>query len=145
MDVAVRPATREDEPRLAELAKAAIEEQADGRGGSVWSRREARYEPPGESKRFVGTIDGTPMGYVAVGAETLSDGELLGVVTAIYVEPGAREVAVGEALLDAAIAWCRERGCLGIDAHALPGNRETKNFFESFGLTARLIVVHKQL
>lgn len=36
-------------------------------------------------------------------------------------------------------------GCLGIDALALPGNRETKNFFEASGLTARAIVVHRSL
>jgi hypothetical protein len=48
-------------------------------------------------------------------------------------------------MLDAVIAWCTERGCTGIDAHALPGNRDTKNFFETFGFTARLLVVHRSL
>jgi hypothetical protein len=28
---------------------------------------------------------------------------------------------------------------------ALPGNRATKNFFETFGRTARAIVVHRTL
>ena len=54
-------------------------------------------------------------------------------------------VAVGEVVMDAAVAWARERGCFGIDSVALPGNRETKNFFERFGLTARAIVVHRVL
>jgi hypothetical protein len=39
----------------------------------------------------------------------------------------------------------RGGGCVGIDALALPGNRQTKNFFESFGFTARAIVVHRRL
>jgi hypothetical protein len=34
---------------------------------------------------------------------------------------------------------------VGIDAVALPGMRETKNFFEAAGLVARAIVVHKAL
>jgi hypothetical protein len=48
-------------------------------------------------------------------------------------------------LLDAVIAWATGRKCIGIDSLALPGNRETKNFFESFGLVARAIVVHRPL
>jgi hypothetical protein len=47
--------------------------------------------------------------------------------------------------MEAVLAWCDERGCFGVDALALPGNRETKNFFESFGLVARAIVVHRRL
>ena len=43
------------------------------------------------------------------------------------------------------VAWCRERGCLGIDAAALPGSRATKNFFEESGFSARLLVMHHAL
>jgi hypothetical protein len=32
-----------------------------------------------------------------------------------------------------------------MDSLALPGDRATKNFFESFGLKARAIVVHRSL
>ena len=52
---------------------------------------------------------------------------------------------VGAGKLDEVLAWCTERGCRGVDALALPGNRETKNFFETAGLVARAIVVHKRL
>ena len=75
--------------------------------------------------------------------ERLTDGGLLGVVDDIYVDPGARSVGVGEALMDHVLAWCRDQGCFGVDSLALPGDRATKNFFESFGLVARAIVVHK--
>ena len=47
--------------------------------------------------------------------------------------------------MDLLLEWCRSRGCVGIDAVALPGDRHTKNFFETFGLTARAIVVHRNL
>jgi GNAT superfamily N-acetyltransferase len=145
VEVAVRPAATDDRPRLDALVADAIAEQAEGRGGRVWSEREALRRPPGESATFVGTIDDVVVGYADVGIDELAGGSRLGVVTAIFVEPGAREVAVGEAVLDEVIAWCAARDCIGIDAHALPGNRETKNFFETFGFTARLLVVHRAL
>jgi hypothetical protein len=47
--------------------------------------------------------------------------------------------------MDHVVAWCRAAGCFGIDSLALPGDRSTKNFFESFGLVARAIVVHRSL
>jgi hypothetical protein len=47
--------------------------------------------------------------------------------------------------MDAIVAWAEAAGCVGIDSLALPGNRETKNFFETFGLVARAIVVHRPL
>lgn len=151
----IRPATADDLPRLAELVAEAVGEQAEGRGGWVWSRREARARPAGatlaealadpEQAVTAGTVEGVVVGYCVVRAERLRGGEVLGVVDDIYVEPGARAVGVGEALIDHVLAWCRERGCVGIDALALPGNRETKNFFETFGFTARAIVVHHSL
>lgn len=152
---AARPASKDDLPRLVELARAAIAELRSTKGGEVWARREARGEPLGESLAAdlanadavvrAGTIDDAVIGYAVAVIETLSDGGELARLTDVYVEPEARGVGVGEALLDAVIAWATERGCVGIDSLALPGNRETKNFFESFGLVARAIVVHRSL
>ena len=100
---------------------------------------------PDDATAFVGTIDDAIIGYAHVSVDTLDDGARLGVVHAIYVEAEGREVGLGEALLDTVIGWCAEHDCVGIDAHALPGNRQTKNFFETFGFTARLLVVHRKL
>jgi GNAT superfamily N-acetyltransferase len=145
MEVGARPATPADDAIVAELTSAAIAEQVESRGGSVWSVREARRDPGLEATTFVGTVDDAIVGFARVGVDALEDGRRLGIVTQIYVVAGAREVSVGEVLLDTCIDWCRERDCVGVDAHALPGNRETKNFFETAGLTARLIVVHRAL
>lgn len=152
---AARRAAPSDLARLAELAAEAMAEQVDARGGAVWSQREARAVPAGPSLDealrdddqlvLAGTIDETVVGYAVVRRETLRSGDALGVVSDIYVEPGARAVGVGEALVDAVLGWCRARGCAGVDALALPGNRETKNFFESFGFTARALLVHRRL
>jgi GNAT superfamily N-acetyltransferase len=155
MTEAARPATLDDLDRLAELAAVAVAEQAGDRGGPVWSVREARELPADETLRrdlladdtlvLAGTIDGVVVGYAVATRERLRDGRQLGRITDLYVEPMARAVGVGECLADAIVAWCAEQGCSGIDALALPGNRDTKNFFETFGFTARAIVVHRSL
>ncbi|MCU1487564.1 MAG: acetyltransferase family protein [Actinomycetia bacterium] len=152
---AARPATEADVPRLAELAAEAVAEQAGERGGAVWAQREARAVPAEASLRedladgsrlvLAGTIDDVVIGYAVVRTEPLRDGTLLGVLTDVYVEPEARAVGVGEVLVDEVLRWCTERGCIGVDGLALPGNRSTKNFFETFGFTARAIVVHRRL
>ena len=151
----VRPATDDDLGRLAELARAAIAELTPMKGGTVWAAREARPEPIEGSLRasladddtrvVVGTIDGFPIGYAVVRVEVLNDGSRLGVVDDIFVEPDAREVGVGEAMMSDLVSWCEERGCTGMDAMALPGHRSAKNFFEESGFTARKLVMHHRL
>jgi GNAT superfamily N-acetyltransferase len=152
---AARPASSDDVARLAELARAAIEELKATKGGEVWARREARVEPLEESLAaevadpgalvLCGTIDDAVVGYAVANIETLADGSALARLSDVYTEPMARGVGVGEMLLDAVIEWAAEHKCVGVDSLALPGNRETKNFFESFGLVARAIVVHRPL
>jgi ribosomal protein S18 acetylase RimI-like enzyme len=152
---AARPASSDDLPRIADLARAAIAELRATKGGEVWARREARQEPIDDSLAvdlantdaivLVGAIDDAVIGYAVAVIERLSDNGELARLTDGYVEPEARGVGVGEMLLDAVVAWATERRCTGIDSLALPGNRETKNFFESFGLVARAIVVHRPL
>lgn len=155
MDVSARPATADDLPALVTLATAAIEELTPNRGGAVWRKQLARPMPPGDSLRadldaddtqvVVGTIDGTVVGYGVLRVEELRDGSRLGVISDLFTLAGARDVSVGELVMDALIAWATEQGCFGVDSLALPGDRATKNFFESFGLVARAIVVHRSL
>jgi GNAT superfamily N-acetyltransferase len=152
---AARTAGPEDIPGVLPLAEAAAAELRGQKGGAVWWRRERCQGDLGDALRSavgsddhevaVGTLDGTVIGYAVARRERLADGGLLGVVEDIYVDPGARAVGVGEALMDHVLAWARDQGCFGVDSLALPGDRATKNFFESFGLVARAIVVHKPL
>jgi GNAT superfamily N-acetyltransferase len=152
---AARAATEADIPQVAALAGAATAEKLGQKGGALWARREGRPAPQEGTLRSaldwpdhevaVGTLDGVVVGYGVARAETLLDGGLLGVIEDIYVDPGARAVGVGETLMNHLIDWCRAKGCFGVDSLALPGDRDTKNFFESFGLVARAIVVHRPL
>jgi L-amino acid N-acyltransferase YncA len=152
---AARIATEADVPRIVELARQAAAALQEQRGGPLWTLREGRLEPLdagfaaflGSTDRLllVGTVDDVVVGFAAARQEVLRDGSRHAVVDEIYVEPPARGVAGGEVLMDAVLEWCEAAGCTGVDAVALPGDRETKNFFERFGLTARAIVVHRRL
>ena len=75
----------------------------------------------------------------------MADGTQLGIIGGLYVEPEGRGVGVGEAIAEQLVAFCIDAGCIGIDAFALPGHREAKNFFERAGFTARALVMHKPL
>lgn len=150
-----RRATPADLDHVAALAEAALDELEPTRGGSVWIRREARPRPARPSLAaaiddpeqlvLVGCIDDAVVGYAAARVEPLRDGSHLAVVDDLFTDAGARGVGVGEAMMDQIVDWAVEQGCVGIDALALPGNRATKNFFETFGLVARAIVVHRPL
>lgn len=152
---ASRPASEDDVPRLAELVRSVTDELAGMRGGAIWKAREARQEPiepdlekllhDPDARLLAGTIDEVIVGYAAARIERLSDGSLLGVVDDIFVEDGARGVGLGEAMMDQLVAWCEERGCVGMDAMALPGARQTKNFFEESGFTARQLIMHRRM
>ena len=150
-----RRAGEHDIARIVELARLMRAELAPMKGGSVWLEHDAWPEPLEQSYRgllanddacvIVGTIDDAVLGFGAVRVETLRSGRRLGVVTDLFVEPGAREVSVGEEIVGALITFCSERGCIGIDAVALPGHRATKNFFEEHHFTARMLVMHRRL
>jgi ribosomal protein S18 acetylase RimI-like enzyme len=152
---AARPAGPADLERLDELAAQGIAAQRGERGGAIWSQREIRSLPSTDDLALalddparlvvVGTIDDAVVGFGVAEVEELRTGARLAVVTDLWVEPEARGVGVGEAVMDLLVAWAEDHACIGIDALALPGDRATKNFFERFGLKARAIVVHRAL
>jgi GNAT superfamily N-acetyltransferase len=150
-----RAAEPSDLPVLVELARALRAEMTSQRGGALWSTREARPEPlddtlasllgRDDAQIVVGTIDGTIVGFGTVEIETLRDGARLGVIGDLFVEREARAVGVGESIADLIVAFCAAARCVGIDAFALPGARDAKNFFERSGFTARALVMHHKL
>jgi len=132
------------------MARAARLEQLSQRGGRLLTVRHCRPEPlelafsdalsDPTTGLWAGTIDGIPVGYALVSAD--AD---IAVIEELHVDPQARAVGVGEAILDRIVEWAAAQGCDGIDAFALPGARATKNFFETFGMTARLLVLHRDI
>ena len=146
MNESVRPADVADHGVVAELHRLATEELRAERGGEIWARQTDRAGGPRfDGGAWVGTIDDEVVGYALARLDRLADGGALAVLTDVFVLPGARGVGVGELLLDAAIDWATGAGAIGIDSVALPGMRDTKNFFETAGMVARAISVNRRL
>ena len=148
-----RAATVADIAQLAVLeAEQRAEAAADARGGHMWLATDAERRPPlaeligdPDAEVVVGAIDSVPLGFAAVRILPIAGGERVASITNLFVTPDARGVGVGEAIMEHVLAWARSRGVVGVDAQALPGDRATKNFFETHGLVARMIVVHRAL
>lgn len=142
----------EDLVRLDGLARAHLQPL---RGGEMYLLHTARPEPAEPSLRadlddvdrlvLIGTLGSVAVGYAVASVHPLADGTCAADVSELYVEPEARGVGIGHQLMTRLVQWATDRGCVGIDARAMPGDRNTKNFFESFGLVARAITVHRDL
>lgn len=151
----VREAVEADLDDLVRLDGLAREHLRPLRGGAMYLLHTARPDPAGPSliddladpDRLVlmGCLGDVAMGYAVASVRRLADRSVVADVRELFVEPEARGVGLGNQLMHRLVAWATERGCVGIDARALPGDRETKNFFESFGLVARAITVHRDL
>lgn len=151
----VRSAAHADTDRVAELCRWGLEEAQDRRGGALLTRREldptarALVRPGGLARIMgdprrtvlVGTVDEVPVGLLAARVDDVL-GTALGVVDFCFVEPTARGVGVGRALLDAAVAWFVGAGCRGVDVPVLPGDRAAKQWLEGAGFTARALTMH---
>jgi GNAT superfamily N-acetyltransferase len=150
-----RVATEADTLMLSSLLAQARHELEAQRGGpllldSVFSPRDSLEDvfagalADADRLVVVGTLDEVTVGF-ALARYRVVGLTPIGSVEAIYVEPAAREVGVGEAMVDAISEWCVRRGCRGVDAPALPGSRPAKAFFEDHGFIARLLVMHRPL
>ena len=154
-DEAARPAVAADIDAIVELAGALRLQMDDQRGGLLWAAHDALRAPTPELVRswldhadravLVGTLDDHVVAYGIAHTESVPTVGQLGVIDELYVLEPARAVGLGETLLGALVAWCAAAGCVGIDATALPGDRQAKNFFESAGFKARRLIMHTDL
>jgi ribosomal protein S18 acetylase RimI-like enzyme len=98
-----------------------------------------------ESIVVIGELDDYPLGFSWARVEHIlpqAGGAEVGSIRLIYVDPEAREVAIGEEMRDYVMDMLRKRGISRFDAHVLPGHRLAKNFFEAGGFSARSITMH---
>jgi GNAT superfamily N-acetyltransferase len=148
-----RRASSEDLVSLAALLAAEHRELAAQRGGPRWSAdaRDISVEhlraglDDDRCVLFAGTIDHVVLGVARARLHDAGPAGIIAVIDDLYVDPEARQVGIGAALLGALQDWAAHHDCTGIDAVVLPGNRAAKNFFEAHGLVARAITVHASL
>ena len=153
MRVTARPATPADLTALTTLYDGLRREMtdlhpmwplADGLDPPVEDAFRAAIED-GPARVVVGEIDGVAVGFLLARIDTLlttAGDERLGSVRLVYTDHPAREVGVGEAMLERVLTDLRSVGLSKFDAHVLPGHRLAKNFFEAGGFSARSIVMH---
>lgn len=153
MQIEARPASEDDLPELIRLYGLLQAEQAQLK--SLWPVADGLAEPiessvkaildDSDSAVVIGTIDNIPFGFMWMRAEPLlpqADGALVGSARLVFVQPEARGVGVGEAMITLILDKFRSRGVTLFDSHVSPGHRLAKNFFESHGFSARRIVMH---
>jgi ribosomal protein S18 acetylase RimI-like enzyme len=151
--ITARLATTDDVPVLVELYRELEKEMLDLH--TMWPLADGLPEPVEEafeaaladddSLVILGSVSGYPFGFLLARVESVlpqAGGERIGSIRMVFVELGAREVSVGEAMRDLAMDILRKRGISKFDAHVLPGHRLAKNFFEAGGFSARSIVMH---
>lgn len=152
MALVVRLSDADDLTDLVALMDEALDSMREQRGGRPLSLAIEDDGPSGEraqraidedhSMMWTATWESLIVGYAVA---HFDDRLRVVTVSEIYTTPDARDIGVGESLLETALEWAIAQGAASIEAHALPGARETKNLFERFGLTARLITVRRDL
>ncbi len=149
----------DDLERVVELWREAVAELDSQRGGpllagTLLADSSAGPEPLANWLRdalsdpdrilLVGLLDNEVFGFAVAHVERWRQLPVAS-VDMLHVAAPAREVGVGEAMLERVVRWASDRGASGVDAPALPGSRQTKGFFESHGFTARLLTMHRPL
>ena len=144
----VRAAAVGDAAVLAWLDSEARARLVDRRGGPEWLAEVAEWNEL-DAARFVGSPDCcvlvAELDDVAVGYAAASCAGAICRIERLYVDPEARELGLGEEMLDQLMDFAVRTGVERIESTALPGDRETKNLFERFGMKARLLVVSRPL
>jgi GNAT superfamily N-acetyltransferase len=152
---AVRRADAGDLDRCRELLADAIEAMQGQRGAALLLADRAepetgpgsvieRWDADPETEVLVGTFSDAVVG-IAVGTLTRLGERRVGRIECFYVEPDARAVGVGQAMVGSLVEWFATHGCTDVDAVALPGDRSSKQLLESSGFKARLLVLHRSL
>ena len=156
MEITCYPITArhiEGDVGLRALRKVIATELFDERGGPLFLAEAARTSVEtmleniaAQQAHLLGAFgDGALVGWAYVRLHSLPDNRVVGIIDELGVHPDGRQIGAGELLLEHVLTWCRTKDCIGVDSYALPGARETKNFFETFGMKARLLTVHLPL
>ena len=150
-----RLASIDDLETLIFLRKEAISELRNKRGGEVLLNLDSFSEDSSENfsywfdssdhRIFTGLFGDAVVAYGVLEFSKTNDNQKIASIKEIFVLKDARSVGVGESVIHSITNEAIEHNAIGIDSFALPGDRETKNFFETQGMVARLIHVYRPL
>jgi len=102
----------------------------------------------GDAAVLVAEVDGVVAGYVYAGIEPLSWKELrdeAGFVHDLLVSDDARHQGVGRQLLDAAIAWLKQRGMPRVVLWTAAQNEQARQLFERRGFRSTMVEMTLEL
>lgn len=152
-DPVIRAAEPRDHADIVAMDRQGRERTVEIRGGVAWTAEHPPVDAilanesglAGNCTVLVADLLGHAIGFLVAMEHTDSQRGRILVIDRVYVDPQARDIGCGDALLARAIETARERGCGFVEGDALPGDRETKNLYERAGITARRIIVSKNL
>lgn len=135
-----------DHDQLMLLEREARVALVDQRGGERWLVEHPEIAEEWSRRCKMADVNVAVIGDVVVGylVSNLGDDGVIR-IDQVWVTPEARELGFGDELLARAIAEGRERGAVGVEGTALPGDRHTKNLYERAGIVARLITTFRWL
>jgi len=153
--ISVRLATHSDVGQLLRLRDVGIGELLTRKGGPRWQAVEGawltRLTHDNLAEMIAGRSDDPHLvllgciGDVPVAAAAVTSTGDRTVLSALYTSPRARGVGVGHAVISHVAVLAEDAGHSTLDSVALPGDRETKNFFEAHGMVSRLLTVSRRL
>ncbi len=138
MTPVVRLAEPDDDDACRRLESECRSESAEARGAAAFFAEHGSALHHDSGFTIVADVEGIVVGFAAIRVSAVN-AEAVATIERVYVTAPARGVGIGDALIAGVRRVARERGCVRIDAYALPGDRGTKNLYERNGLTARLI------
>ena len=149
-----RIAEQNDRAVFLSLYTASRDEIADHNGADLWGRTRALtgsasevFDMALEHQDFIcilGTYHDYPFGFLIAEWVAIYDKKSLD-IREVFVDNKMRSVGIGEAMMLALFDQAEKFAAFSIVSRALPGDRELKNFFERFKITARIIEVERKL
>ena len=130
----VREAQPSDADVLARHEQLSVRESEQYRGS-------IQHLPLVASRTWVAGWGSTIFGSLTAGEITPSNWH----ISLVFVEQEAREMGVGDALLQYVLDQITQANGTWVSAQAQPGDRSLKNLFERHGLVAQTITVGKSL
>lgn len=133
-EIVIRPSGADDTSQIEHHRSLSSIEARQYRGTPL-------HETSQPTASFVAIVGESMVGSLSV----LVDKANVATITHVFVEPEAREIGVGDSLLQFAMDTLTKQGIHYIAASAQPGDRSLKNLFERHGLVAQTIIVGKSL